>query len=102
MKCFAKRESKLPKNATINILYDFHDFLIPAYLHHVYCYLQHVDWHLDNPWPIIHSWELQIRSSGSAECAERLNNIQVVLSLIDIFTNTYNLSSNDIASRIFT
>ena len=49
IQCFAKRESKLPKNETINILYDFHDFLIPAYVHHVYCHLLHVNWHLDNP-----------------------------------------------------
>ena len=40
---FGKRQSKLPQNATTNILHYFHDFLILAYLHHVHCYLQHVN-----------------------------------------------------------
>ena len=43
IKYFGKRDSKLAQNATINVLYDFHDFPILAYLHHVNC-------HVHNPW----------------------------------------------------
>ena len=45
-----KRQSKLAQNETIQILYEFHDFPILAYLRHVDCRLQHVHWHLHNPW----------------------------------------------------
>ena len=44
-----KRQSKLAQNETIKILYDFHDFPILAYLHHVDCHLEHVNWYLGNP-----------------------------------------------------
>ena len=48
MHFFCQLEPKLAQNATINILHDFNDFPIVASLDHANCYLEHVDWYLDN------------------------------------------------------
>ena len=54
-------EPKLTQNATIKILYDFHDFSSLPYLDNVYRYLEHAYWHLDNPG--VNSSQLATRSS---------------------------------------
>ena len=60
MQDFSQSESKLAKNATIKILYDFHDFSILACLDHAT-----VIWSMQTGiWTtlgsIVHSWELQV------------------------------------------
>ena len=43
MQHFGQLEVKLAQNATINMLYYFHDLSMSAYLDHVDRYFEHVD-----------------------------------------------------------